>query len=267
MRNPKRRRDVAALLVVIGISAIAIPLGLHHDETPSQGAWFGIVLAGFIDLALAATAFTVFNISYRQREKLLAGYKQLAKWTVSPAELQQFRANEKRHKDVGRNNSLNVRKQSDVVGFDVIVSQEAVMADEDFYVFTDRRGLQWLPDVPPSLEFNMVTANKNGSLRWNIRIPVPSDAEASARIVWDYFNRPTIAPNLTKRYRAMRKFGLICLLIAQLPLLFAVVNPKHVPLQTSVIVAIIIGAIGSFIGIFAALLAQMLLKKSKAGPG
>ncbi|MEP6780541.1 MAG: hypothetical protein ABJC26_11675 [Gemmatimonadaceae bacterium] len=265
MRNPKKRRDVSAIFVLIGIAAFAITMALFRGEPAAHDSWLGSVVLSFFVTLIATVGLVVFQGHYRRREKLLNGYKHLAKWTVSPADLALFRENEKKHNAVGRGNALKIRKESNSTGFDVIVSQESIMVDDDFYGFVDRRGLQWLPDVPPSLEFNMVTASKNGSVRWNIRLPVPANAEAGARTVWDYFNRPQLAPNLAKRYQSMKKFGVVCTLFSAPVMLFAVKFLGNESMKSAALASLIVGFVGMTTGISTFVVAHVLLRKSKTG--
>ncbi|MEP6833918.1 MAG: hypothetical protein ABJB74_11010 [Gemmatimonas sp.] len=244
MRNPAKRRNISLVVATSGLATLGTTLLLHkHDAV--LGAWFGVVLASFFVSLLSLVAVVVYQVHVRWIARLNRGAERLAQWTVSPTEWQQFRANDKVWRNSGRPNSFKPRKDANA-DVEVIVAKNALMVDNDFYSLGALRGLQWIPETPPSLEYNMVTQSKSGSIKWNIRLPVATNAEPQARAVWNYVHRavPVDSAKRLRRLRLARTLGLVCAVLSAAALIYARVTYGNQSLQTSMLTALIFGVIG-----------------------
>lgn len=222
MRNPTKRRTASTVVAAIGAVALATTIVVNRGRSPIDGAWFAIVIASSFVILFAIVGIITYHVHVRWIARLNRGHRRLAQWTLSAAEWEQFRTNDKAWRDTGRPNSLKLRKDGTASNVAVIIAQDALMVDDDFYHLGTLRGLQWIPETPPSLEYNMVTVTKNGSVKWNIRLPVAAGADAQARAVWDYVHRPVsfdVARSI-RRFRYSRVAGLVVAALSGFALIY-----------------------------------------------
>lgn len=262
MRNSGKRRSISLVVTIVAGATLALTVASNRGES-ALGSWFTIaVITSFFTVG-AAIATMVFHFNHRLRQRLIAGHRQLARWTLSPAEWQQFVTDEARRKAEGRHNNFKAASTPADTGVDVFVAENAIMIDGDFYHLGYMRGLQWIPDELPCLEYNMVTSGKSGSVRWNVRFPVAPGAEPLARKIWDYVH-PPVQPGTedkeARRLDRIRKFGLIAG-IAFLPLmLYGIFILRAGSRETSTLVALIVGLMGFAIGLLSFLLGHFLYR-------
>lgn len=215
MRNPTKRRTASIVVAVVGAVALTTTIVLNRGRSPVDGAWFAMVIMSFFVTLFAIVGAITFHVHARWIARLKRGDKRLAQWSLSPAEWKQFRINDRAWREAGRSNSLKLRKEKSATNIDVTIAQDALMVDDDFYHLGALRGLQWIPETPPCLEYNMVTSGKNGSVKWNIRFPMSAGAEAQARAVWDHVHRP-MPVNLARSIRRFRRSRVAGLVVAVL---------------------------------------------------
>ena len=211
MRNARPRRNTSLAIASVAVATLLITVATHEKGT-GPGAWFGVLLGSFFTSIFSIAALVTFQLHIRWQRQLERGDRFLARWTVQPAEWAQFRQAELARIDVGRQNSVRVRSSSEGSGVEVRVAENALMVDDDFFKLAEILGLQYLPETPPCLEYNMVTRGKNGSVKWNIRFPVAEGAEAGARAVWDYVQRAKPARDTARaisRFRFWRPVGIV----------------------------------------------------------
>lgn len=252
MRNARSRRNISLAIATVAIATMVITVATHERGT-GPGTWFGVFLASMFTSIFSVVALVTFHLHVRWQRQLERGDKFIAKWTVSPAEWAQYRENEKARVAAGRQNSVKVRSTSEETGVSVLVAQDSLMIDDDFFKLVEILGLQYLTETPPVLEYNMVTRGKGSPVKWNIRFPVSTDAAASvgARAIWDYVYRPrppVDREKLARRFRVVRTLSFIVGSVS-LPLLVYALNYQEIPeQQTTVLPALIIGFLGTPLG-------------------
>jgi hypothetical protein len=263
MRNPGKRRNISVVVGAIALATLVLTLALHRGDS-ALGAWFTVVVISAHVTVFALVGLVVFQANHRMRVRLERGERMLAKWTLTAEQWRTFAADEVERKAAGRNNNFKVRPDRVDDGARVLIAENAIMIDDDFYHLGRMRGLQWLPDALPCLEYNMNTAGKSGSVKWNVRIPVPPDAEAQARAVWDYVHRPgQHAPPHVKatRFRRARAGGLVVAAVATPALVFTVNNLRRQEMPEFGLLALFVGLIGVPIGLFVSVLSHVMLRR------
>lgn len=267
MRNPAKRRNITLAVAAVGASTLVATILQNRGRSPVDGRWFAVVIVSFFVTLFAMVAVAVYQVHTRWRERLRRGHKRLAQWALTPAEWEQFRINDKTWRKSGRTNSLKLRKELATSDVEVIIAQDALMVDDDFYSLGALRDLQWIPESPPSLEYNMVTMAKNGAVRWNIRLPVAASAEAQARAVWDYVHRPV--PDNTartiRRFRFARTLGLMVAAISVAALVFARMSHGTQEMRSSMLWALVCGSVGLPAGLISSAILHWQLRRVEHG--
>lgn len=262
MRNPSRRRNLSLALTLASALTLGTTVIVNRGRSPVDGTWFALAIGAFFVTLGTTVAAITFHVHVRWIQRLKRGDDRLAQWTVAAAEWAQFLVEDKRWRDEGRINSVAVTKQNAINGVDVTIAKTSLMVGDDFYYLGALRTLQWIPSTPPCLEYNMVTHSKNGPVKWNIRFPVASGADAPARAVWDYVHRP-VPRDVTRaisRRRVARTVGLIVGVTCSVMFVvgwFLRSNPSQ---QSEALWALIIGLLGAPLGIFVAGLCHVQLK-------
>ncbi|MGV3708762.1 MAG: hypothetical protein ACO1Q7_07970 [Gemmatimonas sp.] len=262
MRNPTRRRNLSLALTIASALTLGTTLILNRGRSPVDGTWFALAIGSFFVALGAAVAVITLQVHARWIARLKRGDDRLAQWTVSPAEWAQFAAEDQRWRDEGRINSVAVAKQNATNGVDVTIAKTSLMVGDDFYHLGALRTLQWIPSTPPCLEYNMVTHSKNGTIKWNIRFPVASGADAPARAVWDYVHRPVpadVTRSISTR-RIARAIGLLVGVTCTVMFVIGWVLRTSPAQHSETMWALIIGLVGTPIGIFVAGLCHVQLK-------
>lgn len=265
MRNSRRRRNISGTIAIAALIVVAttVPLQL---KSSGPGPYFAAMYVSILTSLFSVVAWITFHLYLRWESQLERGDRLLAKWHVSAAEWALFRANDKARLDEGRQNTVKVRRECEQSGVDVIVAENALRVDNDFFTLSDVIGLQYLPETPPVLEYNMLSRTKSGSIRWNIRFPVATDANVGARAVWDYVYRPKPPVDFERRrrkWRIGRTVGL-AMALGSFPLLvFGLTNRGNVQIQTVVLTCLIVGFIGVPFGLFLAWLTNHLLRNER----
>lgn len=265
MRNPRLRRSISLVVGAISSTTLAITVLRHWGESPNE-SWFTVVVASTFVTLFALVAIVVYHANVSMRNRLESGHRLLAKWTVSPTEWQKFTADESVRIAAGRRNTFKLRPEQLANGVHVIIAENAIMIDNDFYHLDGLQSLQWLPDTPPCFEYNMITAGKNGSVRWNVRFPVANGAEPLARVVWDYEHRKgqRFDPDVVdRRMRRMRVGGLIVGIASTPALLYAISNLRNRTMEDATVWALIIGVVGVPVPLATSLIAHIMLRSNK----
>jgi hypothetical protein len=266
MRNPRLRRNISLAALVAGVAYLVGVFGVLKI-TPAEEGLFGGAIAAFIGSILAIVGIIAYHVTLQRQRRLLRGERLLARWTVLPDEWKRFRENERKRASGGKDNTIKVRADHDVNGINVVVTEESLMVDDDFYHLGDMRGLEWFPEAPPCLDFTMVTSTKGASVRWHLRFPTAAGAEPGARVIWDYVQKrlaPVDKRHQIPRWRAARWISLVVALGSALALVYARTHFDEVATQKSVIVALIGGVFGLPLGLSISAIAHWWLKR---GPG
>jgi len=265
MRSPRQKRNISVVLLAVGVSYLVLAF-TALNVTPANELLFGTVLLAFFGSIFALTGVIAFRVTLARHARLLRGHRLLATWTVSPQEWQQFLANQP-HFAGERKNTITVNPERSLHGVKVVVTEESVMVDDDFYHLTELRGLQWHETPPPCLDFRMVTTGKNGSVTWHIRFPAAAGTEIAVRAVWDYFQQrlaPTEPRRLIPRYRVARTACVVMACVSALLLVFARATYGVAAMRTPMLVAMVTGLLGLPLGVVVGAITHWWLVR---GPG
>lgn len=265
MRNAHRRRNISAIIATAAISVLIVTIATHEKDT-GPGAWFGVVLVSFFTGVFSLMGLVTFHLHVRWQQQLLRGDRFLARWTVLPTEWELFRANEKPRLEAGRGNAIKVQADNARTGIDVVVAQDSLMIGDDFYKLLQIQGLQYFPETPPSLEYNMITSGKSGSVHWNIRFPVAAGAEAGARAIWDYVNREKPVRDevrTLRRFRLWRVLGFVIGVVCLPLFVYGYLHRGQTEIQTRVLICLIGGMAGAVLGFFISALTHGLLRSAE----
>lgn len=251
MREPRKRRNISLAVLAVGVTYFLVTV-FATTVDPRDGAVFGSLVAACFVALFGLVGAIAYQVTHRRHERLLRGERLLARWTVPPGEWRQFRENEHRRAAAGSDNAVRVRSASEATGIEVVITEESVMVDGDFHhLLTEMRGLQWLPETPPCLDFTMVTSGKR-SVTWHIRFPAPVGAESQARVPWDHFQR-RLAPRDERgripAFRVARTLSAIVAAASAVVLCFAWYHYADRPAGASALATMIGGMLGLLVGL------------------
>lgn len=205
MRNVEKRRNIAAAFAVVGagylVAFAALRVGPEHEVL------FGGAIASFLTFLFGVTFVGVYQLATRQRQRLLRGERLLAKWTLRDEVWAQFLAQQDARTD-GTKNLISVRARRDTPGVSVVMTEESLMVDDDFFHLSELRDLTWHETVPPYFDFHCVTYTKSSVVHYYLRVPASDSDPVAMRKIWDYFRSrvaPTSAAGLAPRVRVMRR--------------------------------------------------------------
>lgn len=208
MRNPRRKRNIALTLLAASVAAIVIGLSMPdagRDFTlQSALAGGGIIVGPFA----AVWAVLRTRDSYRYG-RLKRGEGVIARWMVTREQWREFRALDEQ---VNINNELDLRIEPPPSGLEVVVSEDAVCAGEDFFALQ--------PNVVITLhdtwiQFDQVLQNPDGFDGLEVmRIPLPAEARsAAAEILRRYRSAHAVAKERGRRWKIYLLIGLAVFLI------------------------------------------------------
>lgn len=196
MRAPLRKAGYwLALGLVGGVLAL---VGFHSftwiGEIP------GALMAG-VGMLCAALGLMLGPMSLLAaigHARLLAGRGVIARWQVTPAEWDRFRAFDaaRTAQDASLINDLRIRKATPEAGVDVIVGRKQLMVDGSYHVLRpfglpELRAVRWLPAPadPECLEFTLAyPRGRYGGIRLcSLRVPVAFSARPAGVRVFEHF--------------------------------------------------------------------------------
>lgn len=207
---------LAALSIWWGVAEMN---ALGH-ETTASGLKIGIAIpVGVICF------FMFFNFLWGARvlAAMRRGEKVIGRWTVTPAEAEAFRADDKRRADLGYDNDYKLPKKIPPGGIEVIFTDNAVAVGGTYFGLVTTgmfrfEGVQMLPDNPLALEFGTVMTTMAGGntvrvyrTRGLLRVPVSRAGRGEAVKVLDHFSavdqrKKLVNPNF---YGRRIRWGLI----------------------------------------------------------
>jgi len=262
------------------LSALSIWWGVAEmnalgHETTASGLKIGVAIPiGVICF------FTFFNFlwGYRVLAAARRGEKVIGRWTVTPAEAEAFRADDKRRGDAGYDNDYRLPKKIPPGGLEVIFTDNSVIVGGTYFGLVTTgmfkfEGVQMLPENPLALEFGTVMTTVAGGntvrvyrTRGLLRIPVSRAGRDEAVKVLGHFSavdqrRTLVNPNF---YRRRIAWGLVAA-----PLFFLVaaagfsLNEAGVQGDAPLLMAVI-GTIAGIGGLVLALIAWALHMKQRA---
>lgn len=222
IRNPRRSLLICVAITLAAWASIAwgvFEMNAAGQETLGSGLKIGLALLPAILAPLMALNFwgamKVFAAIRR-------GEKQVARWTVTAAELAEFAASEKAHnaRGIESMNDWTPPREASSSGIEVIFVADGVLVGDTYFSLTTRglfrfTGVRMLIEGPPVIAFRTFTtyANRFGTRTTGgeLRIPVALRAgEDVVRVVTHYervLTGEVIAnPNF---YQSRMRFGLI----------------------------------------------------------
>ncbi|MCC6241586.1 MAG: hypothetical protein IT353_02040 [Gemmatimonadaceae bacterium] len=201
MRNVERRRNISVALAVAAAGYLVTFASLRIG--PEHEVMFGVAIASFLTVVIGLSFAVMYQLATRQRQRLLRGERLLAQWTLTDDVWSRFCALEEARTD-GTKNAIRVREQRETAGVSVIITEESLMVDDDFYHLSELRELTWHETVPAHFDFHMVTHTKSSVIHWFIRVPASDSDPVAMRKIWDYFQTRLVPMAIAKRVRNVR---------------------------------------------------------------
>jgi hypothetical protein len=211
MRNPFREGMIwLAVFAAGGLLILTAFRWLERGHT----LWVGLALffAGFMMVIISPLAAIQGLLGGRGRAKLIAGRDVIARWQVSAADWERFRAFDAGRALAGLPSEVRFSEQSPAHGAEIIVGKRSVLVGGSYHplrrwALPELERVDWLanPSGPSVLEFTVLYGGRSGVTRLGIRLPVPDEAEANARRVYDHYAvavpppRPAPIARLTPR--------------------------------------------------------------------
>ena len=200
IRNPRRSVLIALGLTLLALCAIAwgfIEINRSGAETPATGAAIGVGLL----VAILGVFLTVnFVWAVRLVGAMRRGEGVIARWTVPPAQFDDFRTSEATHRSAGRHNDYKAPRKTPAEGVEIVFTASAVLIGDTFFGLA-RDGLarftaaRVVSGNPPCLAFatamTVGRASASGAhfqtSTGELRVPIARTAQAEARAVFDHF--------------------------------------------------------------------------------
>ncbi len=249
MRNISRRRNVALAAAVVGAGYLATFATVRIG--PERAVLFGLAIASFITAIGGFSFFVFYQVTIRQRERLLRGERLLARWTLTEDLWSLFAAQQATWND-GTKNAITLRDDRSRQGVPVVITEEALMVEDDFHHLGDLRALTWHESAPSYFDFRMVTHTKSSAIHWHLRVPASQDDPPAMRRVWDYFQTrltPEPMSARVRRARIMRRLSVVLILIGVAGALVAKWSTNDPALQTVMLVAMAAALIALPVGL------------------
>src|SRR6187431_3518293 len=190
MRNPPRKAAIFAALAVSGAGLAWLGVQLYDvlGQEWVSGVMFtiGLTIASIMLVLLIQALFHA-----RGMAKLEAGSGRVARWHVSAADWDKYRADSDRAASdpTARANELWIRKATPPEGVEVVVGKKSLIVDNSYHVLSmhglpELRSIGWRDNSaakgrpPDCLEFLLAypRGRYGGILYTALRVPVPAAA-------------------------------------------------------------------------------------------
>ena len=240
MRNVEKRRNIAAAVSVVGAGYLVAFASLRVG--PERAVLFGTAIASFITMLCGVAFAAMYHLAMRQRQRLLRGERLLSRWTLAEDVWSQFCAQQDARTD-GTKNLICVREHRESLGVPVVITEESLMVDDDFYHLSELRELTWHATVPPYFDFRSVTHTKSSAIHWHLRVPASDSDPVAMRKIWDYFQArlvPLSPASRAPRIRMMRRISVALIPIGAAAAVVATLYYHQPSMQTVVLVALVI---------------------------
>lgn len=192
MSHPLRKAGICCGLTILGVALVLLVTAKYDQLGPVAGSIIGVAA-----LFLAIMSFGILLwalLAAFGQERLLAGKGVIARWHVSPAEWDRFRAFDaiRAAQDLSLRNSLRIRQTTPPGGVDVIVGRRQVMIDGSYEGLRGiLRAVTWLPAPadPECLEFTVQypRGRYGGTFNLSLRFPVPAAARSEGVRVFEHY--------------------------------------------------------------------------------
>lgn len=197
MSNPRRtRNEYIGMFLAPGLFCLvgAVTLGFLPRRLPGE-----IALGVFAALALPLLLAGAFSVSHYQAQvkrsdRLRSGADVVGRWTVSEACWSEFLIQQVKLKAAtGAGNPVAEDCKQPPGPVEVLFGKADLLVGGDYHALDQAGGLEgaaWLEGVIVCLVFQFAYQDEGGSTSWELRVPVPPHAEATARTVLAHFNTP-----------------------------------------------------------------------------
>jgi hypothetical protein len=210
MRDLRKKSAYAAASALVGAGIL---LANYTTDRQGETAYSIIFVASFTVTVLSFAVLVIFLLAAFGQARLMSGKGVIARWHVSPAEWDRFRAF-----DAARGaqhpslcNELNLQKATPAGGVEVMVGRRQLIVDGSYHALSGipaLTGIYWHPAPvdPECIEFGLVYpgGQYGGAKRLSLRVPVPAHSrEAGVRVYWHY-HATLPKPGLGLLYRRPR---------------------------------------------------------------
>lgn len=265
MRNPKRHRNIASLLLVLAVASALTAVLLWGDQD-EPGTVFYLMFFSGAALAFPALYYALSGIGHaRQMNRIQRGEGIIARWTVDETTWRDFiKLNARLVDEQGfyRHNIGHIFEAVPSNGIEVVVTDRAVCVGDDIQLLSDASsGILWLAGPPPYMEFRGSYYSKSGLHRWALRFPTVPGAEGEAAKVRSYFTPQIKAynPRIRRNTALIASAFFILLFVAALLLRESVT-------QVEILVGMAVGgAIFGLASLLFALIWHIELRKRQRG--
>ncbi len=201
------RRSVAICVAAIALGAGLLLWGIAGLDADGNGPVLRSAAVAIGLLMCIVFPFFLLNFLWAVRltEAMKRGEGVIARWTVPPQTLEEFRTLEAERKKAGKGNDWKVPRRIPPAGLKVIFSKDAVMIGETFFGLAKGglarfTGVAMVPDNPLAIAFGMamttgrMTSSGTGRLithHSELRIPLARGASAEASKVLAHYTAVT----------------------------------------------------------------------------
>ncbi len=211
MRDPLRK---VGYCLALGLAAAAILFHVDYEAARRGEATSTIVMVVSFNVAVFSSFFLLwFALTAVGRVRLLGGKTAIARWHVSAADWERFRAFDatRSAQDETLLNELPIREITPAEGVDVIVGRRQIIVDGSYHALSGLpsvSAVDWLPAPadPECLEFALLypRGRYGGTRRMSLRVPVPAASrEDGIRVYWHY-HVPVVKPGQGLVFRRPR---------------------------------------------------------------
>ncbi len=249
MRKVEQRRNIAVLVTVaaagVFVTFAMLRIGPEHEVL------FGLGVAAGLTTLIGLCFALVYHAATRQRQRLLRGERLLARWTLSEDVWSQFCAQQHARAD-GTKNLIDVRERRSAQGVPVVMTEESLMVDDDFFHLGELRELTWHETAPAYFDFRSVTYTKSSAIPWHLRVPASDSDPVAMRKIWDYFQgrlAPLAPGSRIPRIRLMRSISLALIPIGAVAAVIAKQFYHEPSMQSIVVVALVVATLTLSLGV------------------
>ena len=283
-----RRPGVSALIAgaisaagLIGIVAGIYDMNAQGRETALSSIGIG---AGIVVAVLGAAVLVNFLRGIRAVNRIKRGVAVIARWTVTPSEVEAFRADEDRRKAARDVNDYRLPKRIPPEGIPVVFADDAVMVGDTYFALVSKGmftfdGVEVLADRPRAIQFGtrsttLADTGTSFSIRTSVgvlRVPVANAATEELKVVARHFldvlnGQKIVNPSF---YPSRIRMGLIAAVVfgilAAIGFGMEAVNPDFEPDWLPLVLAVV-GVIGALGGLVLAWLANAMRGNAGRGP-
>ena len=285
MRNGGIRRPGRSVLICLAMAvggALAVLWGATTmNATGEETGWTATAIALGLLIGIFGFIF-LFNFLWAMRvvAAIRRGEGVIARWTVTPAEVERFREADRQLRAARDRNDYRLPRRIPAAGLEVLFTQDSVLVGDTYFGLATAgisrfRGVRRLAGDPESLQFDTVLTSVSSisavhvyHIPGRLRIPIAGDAAVPAARVLEHYQDVVARRTIVKPdfWRRRVRWGLIGATIGALlsatgfALQAAKAELDMIPLGMAVIGAVVVVA-----GLILALLASALGRFQRRG--